>query len=297
MTARSVAVDRQQSGEGAELHFGHFAGITEYREVNRELIRELFDHLPNPFVHVDVATGTGLVPQLLIEAAEERGYAGRIVGLDLEPKSIELARATTPSSAHVSVEFVQGDARDVHRLLAGEIPPSGADSVSIHDAIHEIDREEDQRAVYGGMAKLAKAGAVLSSNSSFTTISMKTDTSMRAYGEWKLLLVRLLNAKRNRGKITLVYRSPDAYKRMIEEAGFAIIHERERVVRLSKRALHAISCYPKFIEGMCRDLIVDRDLSIQELSHYMRSALDRLRFDALPRVWHEVLARRVPAGA
>ena len=48
------------------LHFGHFSEIPEYREVNRELIAQLMDRLPNPFVHVDVATGAGLIPQLLV---------------------------------------------------------------------------------------------------------------------------------------------------------------------------------------------------------------------------------------
>lgn len=280
-----------------DLHFGHFSDIPEYREVNRALVQELVAYLPNPFVHVDVATGIGLVPQLLIEAAEERGYTGRVYGIDLEPKAIKLARASTPPSTRVSVKFIEGDARDLCRLLAGEIPSGGADSVSIHDAIHEINREEDQRAVYAGMARLAKTGAVLSSNSGFTSIWMSAGASVRGHGEWKLHLVRLLNAKRNRDAGTMAYRTPDAYKQMIEDAGFAIIHERERVVQLSKRALRAISYYPKFIEGFCRDLIFDREFSVEELSHYLRDAVDRLRFDGLPRVWHEVLARRTPAPA
>ena len=64
------------------LHFGHFSDIPEYREVNRELVVQLLDRLPNPFVHVDVATGAGLVPQLLVEEARARNYQGTIIGLD-----------------------------------------------------------------------------------------------------------------------------------------------------------------------------------------------------------------------
>ena len=73
--------------------------VPEYREVNRQLVQELFRHMPNPFVHVDLATGTGLVPQLLIEEAEKRGFRGTIIGIDRSAKALEIAEATTPRPA------------------------------------------------------------------------------------------------------------------------------------------------------------------------------------------------------
>ena len=158
-----MTVDANDLPAPEDLHFGHFAAVPEYREVNRQLVQELFRHMPNPFVHVDLATGTGLVPQLLIEEAEKRGFRGTIVGIDRSAKALEIAEATTPRPAGIDLRFVEADARYLERLRGDELPADGADSLSIHDAIHEITDEEGQRQVYRGMAAIARDGALLSS--------------------------------------------------------------------------------------------------------------------------------------
>ena len=275
------------------LHFGHFSDIPEYREVNRELVVQLLDRLPNPFVHVDVATGAGLVPQLLVEEATERNYRGTIIALDRNTEALNLARAATPGTADVHVRFVEGDAREIPCAVAGLLPNEGADSVSIHDAIHEIDGEDAQRQVFAGLAKIAKDNAFLSINSSFTSTSMAVGHSMRGHGEWKLHFVRLTGAKRNRQVETLAYRTPADYKRMISDAGFKVIHEEDRVVQLTKSALKAISRYPEFVQGMAKDLTFTRDLSLTELSDAMSSAVDHIRFEVIPRIWYSVIAQKV----
>ena len=174
-----MTVDANDLPAPEDLHFGHFAAVPEYREVNRQLVQELFRHMPNPFVHVDLATGTGLVPQLLIEEAEKRGFRGTIVGIDRSAKALEIAEATTPRPAGIDLRFVEADARYLERLRGDELPADGADSLSIHDAIHEITDEEGQRQVYRGMAAIARDGALLSSNSTFTTVSMAVANSLR----------------------------------------------------------------------------------------------------------------------
>ena len=154
------------------LHFGHFSEIPEYREVNRELIAQLMDRLPNPFVHVDVATGAGLIPQLLVEQATARGYHGQIIAVDRNVEALEIARTATPGTEDISVTFLEGDARDIPTAVAEHLPAEGADSVSIHDAIHEIDGEEGQRQVFAGLAEITHDNAFLSINSSFTSTSV-----------------------------------------------------------------------------------------------------------------------------
>ena len=103
----------------SNLHFGHFSAIPEYRQVNRALIAQLLDRLPNPFVHLDVATGAGLVPQLIIEEATARGYRGRVIALDRDENALEIASAAVQGNENVSVTFVHGDARDVARVSGG----------------------------------------------------------------------------------------------------------------------------------------------------------------------------------
>ena len=287
-----MTVDANDLPAPEDLHFGHFAAVPEYREVNRQLVQELFRHMPNPFVHVDLATGTGLVPQLLIEEAEKRGFRGTIVGIDRSAKALEIAEATTPRPAGIDLRFVEADARYLERLRGDELPADGADSLSIHDAIHEITDEEGQRQVYRGMAAIARDGALLSSNSTFTTVSMAVANSLRGHGEWKLHFMRLTGARRTDKGGSLPYRRPEDYRKMIEDAGFKVVHELERAIHLTREALKAIARYPAFVEGVAGDLVFPRELSLVEQSHYLSLAVDKIRYDGLPRSWHEIIGRK-----
>lgn len=276
-----------------DLHFGHFSAIPEYRQVNRDLVARLLDRVPNPFVHLDVATGAGLIPQIIIEEATARGYRGRVIALDRNQRALEIARENVRGNENVSVTFVHGDARDVRTAVEDLLPPGGVDSVSIHDAIHEIEGEDNQRRVFNSLADVARNGAFLSINSSFTATSMAVGHSMRGHGEWKLHFVRLTGAKRERKIETLAYRSHDDYKQMIRDAGFRVVHEEDREVILTRTALKAIARYPEFVRGMAKDLTFSRDVSLAELSDAMSAAVDKIRFDFLPRLWYGVIAQKV----
>ena len=58
---------------------------------------------------IDVACGTGIMGRLV---AEKLGNAGSVVGVDLNPGMIEVAREHSPETS-VSVEWLQGDANDL----------------------------------------------------------------------------------------------------------------------------------------------------------------------------------------
>ncbi len=58
---------------------------------------------------IDVACGTGIMGRLV---AEKLGKAGSVVGVDLNPGMIEVAREHSPETS-VSVEWLQGDANDL----------------------------------------------------------------------------------------------------------------------------------------------------------------------------------------
>jgi ubiquinone/menaquinone biosynthesis C-methylase UbiE len=287
--ATPPVTEKEPALSSRELHFGHFSKIREYREVNRELIKQVFEHLPNPFLHVDVATGTGLVPQLLIEQAERRGVRGTVIAVDRDASVLEIAKRVTPQSANVNVEFIQGDARDLPAVLDGKVKPGTADSVSIHDAIHEIVEEKDQRAIYRSLSAISRVGALLSSNSTFTTKSMAIGNSFRGHGEWRLHFAKLANAIRNRNAPKMPFRDPEEYIKMICDAGFDIIYDGQKTVHLSRVALKSIARYPTFIEGFCRDLKFKREFSLAEMSQKMVESVDRIRSDGLPRLWHEII--------
>ena len=56
---------------------------------------------------LDVACGTGIVARL---AAAHVGVAGHVVGVDLNPDMLAIARAQPPATASARVEWREGDA-------------------------------------------------------------------------------------------------------------------------------------------------------------------------------------------
>ena len=44
---------------------------------------------------------------------------------------------------------------------------------------------------------------------------------------------------------------------------------------------------------MAKDLTFSRDVSLAELSDAMSAAVDKIRFDFLPRLWYGVIAQKV----
>lgn len=274
------------------LNFEPFAQQPEYVQTNRDLIQIAISYLREGFVNiVDVACGTGLAPKLLIEELQRTGQKGRIIGIDPNPTSLEIARKTTHPSEDVSVEFIKGFGQVLRELLQGKIPKDGVDGVSILDAIHEIPGEEDKKKVLSSMADILKPGGVLLLNSAFTTFGM--EPSPMAWGKWKLRAFRHFDGKQNKDINAIKLHTPEEYKQMLEASKLKVISQAKKVVNLSHEALVAISHYPEFINGVFRDMIDQDKFSLEEKRDALVKALEGIRF--LPRGWWEIIAQK-PAG-
>lgn len=270
--------------------FEEFADQPEYQQVNRELVARLFTFNSNPFLHVDVATGTGLIPKLIIENAQKTGRKGSIFGIDPNSVSLDIAKRTTPFSDSVQVEYLLGFGQQLQQILSGKIPSEGVDSLSIHDALHEIEGEKDKREVLVAMVSVLKPGGVLSFNSAFATYGVKAENSEVKWGRWKMSALRLLEGQRDKNVEPIKIYTPDQYKEMIEFVGLRVIHEDYPVVHLSQKALAAISKYPKFVEGVFGDMIGQENFSLQEKSEALIKALENVQ--SIPRGWYEVVAQK-----
>lgn len=276
----------------SSLNFEEFANQPEYVEVNRNLIERLFDHIPQRFFHVDIATGTGLVPKLLMQQSQERGYKAKIIGIDPNPTSLEIARRTTPQSDAVDVLYLEGFGQDTEKLVYGKISPYGTDSASMHDAIHEVEGEENKREVLSAAVRVLKPGGLFSFNSAFTTYGIEAENAQMKWGRWKLNAFNDLKGTKDRKAEPIRIYSPEQYKQMLEAAGLVIIHEAKKVVHLSKEALAAISKYPKFIEGVFGDMIGQQNFSLERKSSALIKTLEKVDF--LPRGWYEIIAQKPP---
>lgn len=283
-----IPEDRAVQSEA--FNFIAFASDKAYREVNRALIVTAFARLPSPFFHVDVASGTGLVPQEVCALCQEQGKRGTVIGIDPDRFAVESARKHTRSGPNCAVEFVQGAAQEMGRLLAGRIPRQGVDYTSIHDAIHEIKGEENKKSVLAAMARILKPGGIFTYNSAFTTAAM--EESAMDWGRLKAKAFAVLGGKRDRQISAIKIHTPEEYKRMIVEAGLSVIHEAKRVVKISRAALEAIARYPAFVEGVFGDMVGKEQVSLEEKSRALLAAIEAVGPADLPRVWHEIMAQR-----
>ena len=224
---------------------------------------------------------------------EKHGRTGTVIGIDPDGFAVESASATTPSTAHCTVEFVQGKAQDLHQLLAGKIPTDGVDYVSIHDALHEID-EADKQDVIRSMVDVLRPGGLFSYNSAFTTIAM--DECPMVWGRIKSKAISILGGKRDRNAQGFVVHTPEEYRQMLVDAGLAVIHEARRSVMMSRAALEAIARYPQFAFGVFVDMVDTEQVSIQQKSQAIIQAIHELGVTESLRIWHEIVAQK-PARA
>jgi len=287
MSSDALGGRRAQS---EEYNFIPFSRDGAYREANRELILKALSYLPSRFFQVDVASGTGLVPQEVGSLCREKGRMATVIGIDNDRFAIESARENTPSFPHCAVEFVEGRAQDMDQLLDGRMPPGGVDYVSIHDAIHEIEGEEDKRSVLSAIARILRPGGIFTYNSAFTTAGM--EVAAMKWGRWKAKAFSILGGKRDRRSVTTRIHSPDEYKQMILSAGLAVIYEAKRVVNMSRDALAAIACYPAFVEGVFGDMAGKERIPFDKKSRALIDALDIRGITGIPRVWHEIVAQK-----
>jgi len=272
------------------LNFEEFSGQPEYVEVNRGLVKQVVLKLPVNFCHVDVATGTGLVPRLIIEEATKENKKGEIIGVDPNVTSLNIARRNILGPRGISVKFIEGFGQDLKQLLGRIIPPGGVDGVSILDTLHEIRKDEDKVEVIGAMADILKPGGLLTFNSAFTTEGILMDPM--GWGKWKLRAMGILGGRRDKQVQGLPIHPPEIYKQIIENAGLKVIYEAKKIVNLTKEALLAISKYPAFFRGALEDMRGQESVPDVKKSNALIQALKELGVPALPRVWYEIIAQK-----
>ncbi len=274
-------------------NFVEFSEIAEYRKVNKELLSTSLNFLPKnikKLIHVDNATGTGLVPQLAAELYHERGIDATIIGIDPDLYALRRAADSVKNIDYIHLSLFQGYGQHLEEVLKGHIPDVGVDVVSIHDAIHEIPGRDIKRAIFASQAKILKPGGVQTYNSSFTTIG-NADAGLK-WGRWKMGAFSYFGETRDRNVTAIEVFSPEEYVKMITDSGLKIVHEDIKNVVLSLEALKAISRYPEYVNGIFRDMENTEKYPLLTKSKALITVLEKGGVTALPRLWHEVVAQK-----
>ncbi len=285
--------DFRRIEQSEAYNFVEFAQIPEYRNVNKNLIEKALSFLPKnitTLIHVDNASGTGLIPQLSADLYREKNINATIIGIDPDLYALKKAAESMNNITDIQFMFIQGYGQNLEKVLKGRIPEEGVDLVSIHDAIHEIPGKDIRHAIFASQAKILKPGGVQTYNSSFTTTG-NGDAALK-WGRWKLDAFAYFNERRDKSVTAMEVCSPEEYKQMITDSGLKIVHEDSKTVILSLEALKAISRYPEYVNGIFRDMENTQKYSLLEKSKALISVLEDQGVKELPRIWHEIVAQK-----
>lgn len=329
--------------QGDIYKFRWFARMPEYREENRNLLRRFVEQLPQDFVHIDIASGSGLVPQEMISLCQEMGKRGRIIAIEPDPKALEDAIKDTPQKGteknqFVEVEYIQGFGEDLDEVLRGRIPPQGAHSASLHDAIHEIPGRDTKWKIAQAVYRNLRPGGFFSINSEFTTTGM--EGAAMIYGRWRrrTMVDVLRGSTRGETRDSTGIYSPDHYINLLEhvndknnplppeiegklenmqghdqklehgeeqglvqEPGFVIWYREDRQpIEFSKKAINAISVYPRFVKGFLEGFVPPTGEEEPDLPTKSRALIQARKLnnlETLPRKCFEVIAQKPLAKA
>lgn len=200
---------RQYSDSAAENYERYFVP-TIATPVSRELLAAAALQ-PGERV-LDVACGTGIVARL---AAEQVGPGGRVVGADVAPDMIDVARST-PAPGGAEIEWREADAASL------PFPDESFDVVLCQMGLQFF---EDRAVALGEMRRVLAPGGRLALNT--------PGTIQRPFEIMDEALVRHISPDLA-GFVRAVFsmNDPEEVRRLIRDAGFENVNAREATVTL-----------------------------------------------------------------
>lgn len=219
----------------------------QYIDINRAFVNATLDVRPGQRI-LDVACGTALITQLVRDRFN--GTPATIIGVDPNPVSLSEAKQTVQSIGETKVHYVQATGQDLPILFL----PESFDQAYIGNGIHEFAGDETKLEILQAISSVLKPGGTLAVNSTFMREAMQ-DTA-RAWGEWKLITMQLLGAKRNKDAKPFEVLPTSHYTDLMQQAGLEIVSVNQRPVQVGSDLLRAIAQYGPFIQGVCGDFIV-----------------------------------------
>jgi SAM-dependent methyltransferase len=205
---------------------------------------------------IDVGCGVMGIVHLL---SERIGGAGRVVGLDREPRMVEAARQLA-AERRLAVDFVEADA------TASGLPAAAFDLVHARTLLLNVSNPEE---ILAEMVRIARPGGVVAVQEP-DAAGWVCDPPQPA---WDILRAGIVDAYRQTGKDFNIGRRT---ARLLREAGLDDVR-----ARATARVTHAGEYYQTFlltIAGLVRDVILDAgELTADEFDSHaeaLRTHLD-----------------------
>jgi len=155
-----------KSEQRAYFNFDTFSQQKEYQDVNLKFIERTFPiewvFSGDELTVLDVACGTGLITSILLNKVN--GRKCKIIGIDPNFASLEIAKNKVKSFGETKVEFYECIAQDIPNF----IPLESVDIAYFCNAIHEIPTDSGKQESLNAISKVLKPGGKLFMNSTFT---------------------------------------------------------------------------------------------------------------------------------
>ena len=275
---------------GSAYTFDPFTRHRFYTEINRSLVEHAIGLLDDANPRgaqvrvVELASGTGNITELVLDALERRGRPATVVGVEPSADAIDVAEQRL---AGRPVTFLQGDAADLGRAIGN------ADAVLFLNAIHLV---PDKDAAVAEIASVLRPGGFFAANSAFFAGTNPAGTE-RFYHLW---IRRALGWMRqhhpdvrpsHHGKTpAMQWLTPDEYGAVLRRQGLEPAFEEIEQVQMPLRAWQDIGRYSLFIEGALPGVPVP--IGADALEFAAAQAFEELGLSVVPRNWLQMVARK-----
>ena len=274
----------------SSFSFNPFAQHPFYTEVNRTLVEQALAALDQtrpsgvPLRLVELASGTGAVTELILDALAQLGWAVTLVSI--EPSSAALALARDRLAGR-PVTFIQGDV-----ATAGSAIES-ADAAFCCNALHLM---ADKDACVAALAKALTPGGILAFNTTFYEGAYVAGSQPFYYALMRQSLAWLrahhpeVRVAHHDKATARQWLSAQDYRDLVNRQGLDVIVLEEKPVAFSLRAVQDIGRYSLFIEGALPG--VPWPIGAEALGAAATHAFEDLHLTSVPRNWLQVIARR-----
>lgn len=274
----------------SSFSFNPFAQHPFYTEVNRTLVEQAVAALDQtrppgaPLRLVELASGTGAVTELILDALARLGRSATLVSIEPSPAALALARERL-AGRHIT--FVQGDVATAGSAL------ESADAAFCCNALHLM---ADKDACVAALAKALTPGGVLAFNTTFYEGAYVAGSQPFYYALMRQSLAWLRAHHpevrvAHHGKVTArQWLSAQDYRDLVSRQGLDMILLEEQPVEFSLRAVQDIGRYSLFIEGTLPG--VPWPIGAEAIGAAATQAFADLQLTSVPRNWLQVIARR-----
>jgi len=284
-----MARSDEQTAQGT-FTFDPFARHQFYTDVNRALVTHAIAHLDRthapgtPLRIVELASGTGAVTELILQALAKRGRSALVVGVEPSQEAIALAERRLYGQA---ITFMQGDASALADAMRD------ADAAFFCNAIHLI---ADKDACVAALAGTLAPAGLLAFNTTFYEGAYVAGSQPFYYALTRQSIgwlrehhpeVRLAH----RGKSTArQWLSAADYADLAQRHGLGISLQEEVPVGFPLLAIQDIARYALFIKGALPG--VPLEIGSEALGVAAARAFADLHLEVVPRNWLQLLVQR-----